>query len=1053
MAVKQTLASLVKLVVGAAIYFVGFILGSLIAGWMGLPAPALPEGTDAQTLGAYQLVVSLIFTLTLALLSRRLAGPFLLRWPALAIFGWVVYSLNTYLEAVIFTTVEAASAYTLVMQAVAIALCSLAVAWMFPPAAAEAAGPKLKAFLGRFSPRQWAWRMLAAWAAFPVIYLAFGWLVQPFVVEFYRQQLAGLTLPGWGQILPTQALRSLLFLLACLPVLSLWRGSGRQRFLLLGGALFVFVGGLYMLQAYWYPPVIRVAHGLEILADSFVYAGALTLLLAQAEKTGSPSNREPGPVRRFGKWLARTGQAVAPGPRAWRGAAWGALVVLVLILLTTARGLFGRMEGAWLLTGGVLFLAVFFLAGGLLALAWQVLKGLPTFYVWMLASGALVLANLALTAWSVPVGIVGVGFGALAAASLIGAGVASLGYGGGAGLSRIRRIVAAGGLALGLAGLIGGGAWLLDAGSPLAYPPNAAALSGARVAPLDLPDPAQPGPHSVRTLFYGSGEDRRRPEYGATVDLVTAPVDGSALVERWSGLRSAYWGFGPGALPLNGRVWYPGGGDGPFPLVLIVHGQHPMDDFSDPGYAYLGELLASRGFIAVSVDENFLNLSPLADLLMVQTLIEPDDLRGWLLLEHLRLWRDWNGDPGSVFYQLVDLDRIALIGHSRGGLAVAVAAAFNKLPCYPDDGALRFDYGFHIRSLVGVAPADGGYRPAERDIVLEDVNYLVLQGAHDMDVFTFQGNRQYARVRFTPGGGDRLFKAAVYIYGANHGQFNTGWGRKDLFEPVMRVFNLEQLMPGEEQQRIAQVTVSAFLEATLRGESGYRDLFRDLRRGRAWLPETIYLQQYEDAATQMVSTFEEDVDLSTTTLPGGRLAGENLTVWRERPAAAKWGNLGDQTVYLGWDARATGGTASYAIRVPPQALALTGESVLVLAMADANEDPTPETEEVGAEVEGFRPPIDLTVAVVDGAGEEARLPLSHFSLLQPQLEGQLGKARFMSPFPASEAVLQHFEYPLADFAAANPAFDPAGLAEVRLVFDRTEAGVVVLDNVGFRNTE
>ena len=55
----------------------------------------------------------------------------------------------------------------------------------------------------------------------------------------------------------------------------------------------------------------------------------------------------------------------------------------------------------------------------------------------------------------------------------------------------------------------------------------------------------------------------------------------------------------------------------------------------------------------------------------------------------------------------------------------------------------------------------------------------------------------------------------------------------------------------------------------------------------------------------------------------------------------------------------------------------------------------------------------------------------------------------MSPLPASEVVFQHFEYPLADFAAANPAFDPANLTEVRLVFDRSPTGVVVLDNLGF----
>ena len=474
-----------------------------------------------------------------------------------------------------------------------------------------------------------------------------------------------------------------------------------------------------------------------------------------------------------------------------------------------------------------------------------------------------------------------------------------------------------------------------------------------------------------------------------------------------------------------------------------------MEDSSDPGYAYLGELLASRGFIVASVDENFLNLSPLVDLLIFQSLIEEDDLRGWLLLEHLQTWRDWNSDPDSVFYQKVDLDHVALIGHSRGGEAVAVAAAFNDLPYYPDDAAVRFDYGFGIRSVVAFAPADGMYQPAGREVVLENVNYLVLHGAHDMDVFTFQGDGQYARVRFDDGGD--WFKSAVYIYGANHGQFNTRWGRKDLFEPIMRVFNLEQLMPGEEQRQIARVAINAFLEETLRGETGYRPLFQDLRRGQAWLPDTIYLYQYQDAATQMVSTYEEDVDLTSATLPGGSLAGENLAIWREQPVQAKWETLGDQAVYLGWDAGAAAATASYAIRVPEQALTLTEQSVLVFSMADANEDPTPETGDKDKEKEDTREPIDLTVEVMDGAGEVARLPLSHFSPLQPQLEGRLGKAGFMSPFPSSEAVLQHFEFPLVDFAAANAAFDPAGLAQVRFLFDRTGAGVVVLDNVGFRN--
>ncbi len=284
MTIKRASATGAKVIAGALVYYIGFILGGVIAGAIGLSAPLLPPGTDATTLGLYQLLVSLLFTVVLAALSRHLAGGFLRRWAVLALFSWVAYGLNTYLEAAIFTAYEAASVYTLVMQASAATLCSAAVAWWFTPRDVETSiASRIRTFLRRYTLLQWAWRFLAAWAAFPVVYLIFGWLVQPFVIDFYRQQMAGLILPGWGEILLTQALRSLLFLLSCLPLLILWRGSRMRLLVALGSGLFVFVGGLYMLQAYWYPPAMRIAHSLEILADSFAYAGALVALLAAGE--------------------------------------------------------------------------------------------------------------------------------------------------------------------------------------------------------------------------------------------------------------------------------------------------------------------------------------------------------------------------------------------------------------------------------------------------------------------------------------------------------------------------------------------------------------------------------------------------------------------------------------------------------------------------------------------------------------------------------------------------------------------------------------------------
>jgi hypothetical protein len=97
---------------------------------------------------------------------------------------------------------------------------------------------------------------------------------------------------------------------------------------------------------------------------------------------------------------------------------------------------------------------------------------------------------------------------------------------------------------------------------------------------ITAPNPGDPGSFTVRKLYYGSGTDKRRPEFRDSVTLKTKTVDASPFVtadKANAKAREKEWGFGFAKLPINGRVWYPAG-DGPFPLVLIVHGNHnPLD--------------------------------------------------------------------------------------------------------------------------------------------------------------------------------------------------------------------------------------------------------------------------------------------------------------------------------------------------------------------------------------------------------------------------------------------------------------------------------------------
>ncbi len=753
----------------------------------------------------------------------------------------------------------------------------------------------------------------------------------------------------------------------------------------------------------------------------------------------------------IGFWLKHAWEAIKPGPLAWQGAALGLLVMAVSFMLIASYPVFlAKPRIVSFLMGSGQFIAAAAIVGALLVLLIALLRRIPAFYGWALVFALVLLyVSFFIGATVNPAGMLIFMLDVIVVASLLGAAVWVLARGGWRTATGIQRLITGLGLVLGLTGLAAGGNWLLDAGQAVEPPPNAAAMAAAPVKLLDMPDPSSPGQYAVRTLFYGTGRDRQRPEYGTGVDILTGSVDGSPFTSGWSSARINYWGFGPDALPLNGRVWYPDG-EGPFPLVLVVHGDHVMYEFSDPGYDYLGELLASRGFILVSVDANFLNYA-----VPEGTPEDENDARGWLLLEHLRFWETWNETSGNPFYQKVDMNNIAVMGHSRGGEAAPVAAAFNRLPYYPDDATVAFDYNYNIRSVVAIAPVFETYQPRGRNLPLENVNYFVLQGSNDQQILSFMGLNQYSRVDFTDD--NYWFKTTLYIYGANHGQFNTVW-ITDQMRPVSWLYNQEAVMSLEDQKVIADVYITAFLEATLRDETGYIPLFRDYRSAPGWLPQTVYLNQFQDSRYQLVSTYEEDMNAETTTMSGGVQSGRNLTVWREQAvellASIVYGPIDTSAVYLGWSAEESDSAASYTIHLPEEGLALHANSTLVFSLADANEDSASGANDAPSQSEsGPRQPIDLTIEVIDRSGRAVQLPLSRFSYLQPQIVTTIMKAPFMNVGGSSpsEPIFQTFEFPLAAFVEADPAFDPASLTAVRFIFDRTPIGVVVLDDVGFRN--
>jgi dienelactone hydrolase len=592
---------------------------------------------------------------------------------------------------------------------------------------------------------------------------------------------------------------------------------------------------------------------------------------------------------------------------------------------------------------------------------------------------------------------------------------------------------------------------------------------------ITAPNPGEKGPFAVRTLYYGSGTDKRRVIFRDSVTIKTKTVDASPFVSiepAQAKQREKDWGFGVSKFPINGRVWYPAG-DGPFPLVLIVHGNHDPLDYSDPGYGYLGELLASRGFILVSVDENFINGG----------LRGESDGRAWLLLKHLEDWKRWNDSTGNPFYHKVDMGNIGIMGHSRGGEAVGIAAAFNRLTHYPDDANVKFNFNFNIKAVFAIAPVDGQYKPAGVFTPIENVNYMVIHGSHDGDVSSFNGLRTFQRIKFTDG--KPWFKAAWYVYRANHGQWNTVWGNKDNGPRSGRYLDLRGLITPDEQRQFSRVMIGAFLEATLHGKSEYLPIFRDHRVAGAWLPKTMYITRFQEAGYKPLATFDEDVDVTTGSGPGVTISGDSLSTWKEAPLVLRNGNdpLNTNAVTLGWnrhirgdDTTKLGRPSSYTITLSDSvasALAVGRESSVYLSLAPTDAKPGPRapardtTKKADSTKKDAAPkppakkpdaksakdttPVDLTVELVDAAGHTARLPLSRFGVPRRPLEIHLLRRRDeeRQRFPtAFEIVLQTYVMPVDEFARNAPNFDPSHLRSIRLVFDRLVAGTVVVDDIG-----
>ena len=267
----------IQCVIAAVAYVLGVALSGAIAPVLHIPRIEAPPGTSVTNLLIALMLALPLLTFAMAPLAAGIRGRWAQRWFAIALLMYMTIGLNTMLEIKIFTTMLAGNAWAASLSVVL--PCVLVAAVLAAPMRTRSAAPSAAPMLGQFGIGGWTWRLVVSWLTFPVCYFAFGMIIAPIVMPYYKGgAITGLRIPPLGLLMEMLFLRSALFLAGSLPAIILWRKSRRQFIIAMGLAHAVTVGVFQLAQATNLPLVLRVTHSIEITADSFAYASVLGLL-------------------------------------------------------------------------------------------------------------------------------------------------------------------------------------------------------------------------------------------------------------------------------------------------------------------------------------------------------------------------------------------------------------------------------------------------------------------------------------------------------------------------------------------------------------------------------------------------------------------------------------------------------------------------------------------------------------------------------------------------------------------------------------------------------
>jgi hypothetical protein len=117
---------------------------------------------------------------------------------------------------------------------------------------------------------------------------------------------------------------------------------------------------------------------------------------------------------------------------------------------------------------------------------------------------------------------------------------------------------------------------------------------------------------------------------------------------------------------------------------------------------------------------------------------------------------------------------------------------------------------------------------------------------------------------------------------------------------------------------------------------------------------------------------------------------------------------------------------------------------------DEDDDPGARRKATAGEDEPQDALLDWSIVLRDGNGAEAELPLRHDQALYPLVKAMPRRASFLDDNDPTEVLFRSYALAMDDFVVANPSFDADHIAMISFVFDGSDRGAIIMDDISIR---